>query len=57
MGSFGVPLISREDYDAFRRILNRHLPDTYDEWPQFRSREITERHATGYTSIDVQNLL
>ncbi|HXQ15634.1 MAG TPA: hypothetical protein VN814_13520 [Caulobacteraceae bacterium] len=24
--------IRKEDYEAFRRLLGHHLPDTYDEW-------------------------
>ena len=27
-----LPLIASNNYDAFRRILRSHIPDTYDEW-------------------------
>ncbi len=27
-----LPVIASNDYDAFRRILRSHIPDTYDEW-------------------------
>lgn len=27
-----LPEIAPKDYDAFRKILGQHIPDTYSEW-------------------------
>lgn len=41
MADYPVPTISPHDYDAFRRILNPHLSDTYDEWLQLHTKYVT----------------
>jgi hypothetical protein len=32
MATVYLPIIARDDFDAFRRLLCASLPDTYDEW-------------------------
>jgi hypothetical protein len=32
MAAYPIPLIHRQDYDAFRRLMGADLPHTYDEW-------------------------
>jgi hypothetical protein len=32
MATFFFPLIRKEDYQAFRRILGNDLPETFDAW-------------------------
>ena len=46
--------IARDDYGAFRRILNDHLPDTYTEWLDLCSKEVTERRAMNIGTVEVE---
>lgn len=48
------PRIAPEDYDAFRRILNDHLPDTYDEWLQLTSQKASDLQGKGYIVEEVE---
>lgn len=31
------PIIKEDDYDAFRRIINADMPDTFDDWTYQRA--------------------
>jgi hypothetical protein len=58
MATYPVPLIRRQDYEAFRGIPTRNLPDTFDQW-QYKHAE-QAAHITGgghiaeYIEIDPQ---
>lgn len=49
-----IPTIAKHDYEAFRRILNLHLPDTYDEWFYLTNKRSLENEAMGNTSQPVE---
>jgi hypothetical protein len=34
MATLWIPFTSEQDFEAFKRILGRNLPDTYDGWRQ-----------------------
>jgi hypothetical protein len=48
------PRIASEDYDAFRRILNDHIPDTYDKWLYLASEKTTNLRGKGYVVCEVE---
>ncbi len=53
MATFYVPVISSaEDYDAFKRILNNQIPDTFDAWSWGVEKSVVQGGASGH---DVQN--
>jgi len=39
MAVFIIPVIRREDYDAFRRDVGAKLANTYDEWAKLFEKE------------------
>ena len=49
---FVVPVIRREDYDAFRRDIGQNLADTYDEWAKLFADELAEARRQGKTVIE-----
>lgn len=51
---FTLPILHREDYDAFRRDVGPDLADTYDEWMEFFAEQRDEAVRRGETVIDVQ---
>lgn len=40
-------IIERDDYEAFRRILKTHLPNTFDEWSYGREKTKAQLAALG----------
>ena len=48
---FVLPVISREDYDAFRRDVGLNLADTYDEWTRLLAGEVAEARLQGRNVI------
>jgi hypothetical protein len=50
-----IPLIRREDYEAFKRLMGEHLPDTYEGWLQLATNRRNEciRNAIPYRDVDV----
>jgi hypothetical protein len=50
-----MPIIQAPDYNAFRRILNDQLPDTYAEWLQDHTEAMKEfiNRSEPYRGIEV----
>jgi hypothetical protein len=51
---FTLPILHREDYDAFRRDLGADLADTYDKWMEFYAEQRDQAIKRGERVIDVQ---
>jgi hypothetical protein len=51
---FVIPVIRREDYDAFRRDVGPTLASTYDEWAKILSNEVAEARRTGKTVVEAE---
>jgi hypothetical protein len=49
---FIIPVIRREDYDAFLRDVGPNLADTYDEWAKLFAKEVAEARRLGNTVIE-----
>ena len=49
---FVIPVICREDYDAFRRDAGPNLADTYDEWEKLFAQEVAEARRLGNTVVE-----
>jgi hypothetical protein len=49
---FVLPVIRREDYDAFRRDVGANLAATYDEWAKLFDREVAEARKSGKTVVE-----
>jgi hypothetical protein len=47
-GPYLLPLISQRDYDAFSRLNDSDLPETYDGWLKVHARMIVQGSQTGY---------
>ena len=47
MATFYYPIIAAKDYDAFKRILKNHLPDTYNAWLMLHTKEVSEHRKVG----------
>jgi len=54
MGVIFLPLINPDEYDAFQRILNNALPDTYDEWGALHVKEAADILGEGNEYCEVQ---
>ena len=52
--TYELPIIAPNDFDAFRRLPTRDLPDTYDEWFNLVSERRLEREYLGFKIIEVQ---
>jgi len=50
---FVMPVICREDYDAFRRDVGSNLADTYDQWAKLFADEVADARRSGKTVIEV----
>ncbi len=48
------PLLTSDDYEAFRRILGAHLPDAYDKWLQLHTHDVTEHRRVGRAVREVK---
>jgi hypothetical protein len=49
-----IPMIAKDNYESFKRILNRHLPDTYDEWLYLTAKRSLENVAMGNASEPIE---
>jgi hypothetical protein len=47
-GPYLLPLISQRDYDAFSRLNDSDLPETYDGWLKVHARMKVQGSQTGY---------
>ena len=48
-----LPVISRNDYDAFRSILHTDLPGTYDEWFQLHAEHRADLQRKGHVVREI----
>jgi hypothetical protein len=51
---YDLPIIRADDYDAFRRIPTRDLPDTYNEWLKLIAERRLERGRLGFQVVEIQ---
>jgi hypothetical protein len=51
---FVLPVIRRQDYDAFRRDVGANLAKTYDEWVALFAGEVAEARRIGKTVIEAE---
>jgi hypothetical protein len=51
---FVIPVIRREDYDAFRRDVGSTLANTYDEWVRLLAKEVAEARRSGKTVVEAE---
>jgi hypothetical protein len=42
MDEMFLPLISENDYEAFRCVMHAQIPTTFDEWHQYHTARLTE---------------
>jgi hypothetical protein len=54
MSTIYIPAIAKDDYDSFRRIIQDHLPDTYDNWVRLASRLHADVVARGRAAVSVE---
>jgi hypothetical protein len=52
--AFVFPVISRKDYNAFRRDVGPNLADTYDQWSNRFANDLAEAEKRGYAVVDVE---
>jgi hypothetical protein len=51
---FVLPVIRRQDYDAFRRNIGPNLADSYDEWAKLFANEVAEARRLGKTIVEAE---
>jgi hypothetical protein len=51
---FVLPVISRKDYNAFRRDVGPNLAESYDEWSNQFAGELSAAERRGDTIVDVE---
>jgi hypothetical protein len=49
-----IPTILKHHYEAFRKVLGRDLPDTYNEWLYLTNKRSLENAATGNISQAIE---
>jgi hypothetical protein len=49
-----LPVIRREDYDAFRRDVGAKLAASYDLWAKLFAREVADARRQGKTIVEAQ---
>ncbi len=54
MGTYFFPLIRREDFEAFRRVMKGEFPATFEKWHYLRLKEVSDEQGAGQTAVDVQ---
>jgi len=54
MAHFFIAYIPPQHYETVRRILNGHMPNTYDEWGQFHVDKAANLLSKGHTYKEVQ---
>jgi len=53
MSTIYIPEIANADYDSFRRLIQNHLPDTYDNWVRLTSKLRDDGVARGRAVVSV----
>ena len=53
MSTIYIPKIAKADYESFRRIIENHLPDTYDNWVRLASKLRDDVVARGRAVVSV----
>ena len=51
---FVIPVIRRNDYDAFRHDVGSTLANTYDEWVKLLAKEVAEARQSGKTVVEAE---
>jgi hypothetical protein len=51
---FVLPVIRRQDYDAFRRDVGPNLATSYDEWARLLANEVAEARRIGKTVVEAE---
>lgn len=51
---FELILIDANDYDAFRNLPTRDLPDTHNEWLKLTAKNKLERSQLGFRCVEVK---
>ena len=51
---FVLPVISEQEYPAFRRAVGANLADTYDQWAKLFADDLAEARRRGDTIVDVE---
>ena len=51
---FVIPVIRRNDYDAFRHDVGSTLANTYDEWVKLLTKEVAEARQSGKTVVEAE---
>ena len=54
MATVFIPMIAQADYESFRRVLNRDLPDAYDKWLHLAAKMSEDNGSKGGISKLVQ---
>lgn len=54
MATWFIPTIAKTDYESFRRVLGRNLPDTYDEWLYLANKRSLDNIAKGNESKPIE---
>jgi len=49
-----IPTIAKADYESFRRVINRNLPNTYDEWLYLAAKVSADNVSKGNISNPVE---
>ena len=52
--TFYSAVILQKDYEAFRRLLGKQLPDTDNEWRHLHDHQIAEQRGAGLEIIEVE---
>ena len=52
--TYELPIIDAADYDAFRNLPTRDLPNTYDEWLKLFAKRKLEYARLGYRVVEVK---
>jgi hypothetical protein len=54
MAHFYIAHLPPQHYNAFRSILDTHIPDTYDEWSKFHLQKAANILVSGHTYLELQ---
>jgi hypothetical protein len=54
MATFYQPLIRSEDYQAFRRLLQADLPDSFEVWGEMRFERLAKLRNAGHDTPDIE---
>jgi hypothetical protein len=54
MNTMFLPAIRHEQYQSFRRVLNREIPETYEEWKHLSSLKVADSEGKGHKVREVE---